>query len=82
MTSVVILATVWFVLAINYLIQNLAFDYIDRAIVRSYEPQTLRPSNHTNAEHPFWEEGVLFASLSSRWATTIGRLLGPDGKLT
>ena len=27
---------------------------IDRWIVRSYEPDTLRLSNHISEEHPFW----------------------------
>ena len=40
---------------------------------------TLRLSNHINADALFW---VLFASLSSVWATILSKLLGPNEKET
>ena len=41
-----------------------------------YEASTLHLYNHTNADALFW---VLFARISSGWATTTGKLLDPVG---
>ena len=47
--------------------ENTDRNVVINRIVRSYEPGTLRLSNHADAEHPF---GVPFASFWSDWAAT------------
>ena len=44
--------------------------------IHAYELRTLRLSTHINTKHSFW---IPFASLSSGWGTTTGRLFDPKG---